>query len=163
DVLPGAHVQAGRVQRVDEALVELGPVRAAVARLDEGRGDAVCLRLVGDGGQVAAVRLAHVPDPHAVPVDGRVRGGRLGRRGSRLPAIFTFPPGATVRASVQELMHFTQLMCGGRGRASLVAVTTSRAARTASDVPAARIPGSNNATGQGCGGVSVAVRSTGRT
>src|SRR6476660_1828119 len=71
--------------------------------------------------------------------------------GKRLPASFTFPPGATVRASVHALTHLTQLRWGGRERASLVPARAPRAVRTASDVRTARIPGSNNAIGGRCG------------
>src|SRR4051794_34057901 len=77
------------------------------------------------------------------PRTGKITRGFLGKR---LPASFTFPPGATVRASVQSLAHLIQLRCGGRERAWLGAVTASRVARTASDVRIARIPGFNNAT-----------------
>ena len=77
--------------------------------------------------------------------------------GSRLPAIFTLPPGATVRASVQALAHLTQVMCGARERASAVPASAQGAARTASDVRTARIPGDNNASGVGCGGAPLTV------
>src|SRR3954447_20907181 len=72
------------------------------------------------------------------PRTGKITRGFFGKR---LPASFTFPPGATVRESVHALAHLIQLRCGGRVRASLVPASTHSAARTASDVLAPRIPG----------------------
>src|SRR5689334_8941195 len=71
--------------------------------------------------------------------------------GNRLPASLTLPPGATVRASVHALAHLIQLSCGARALASAVPASAERAARTASDVRIARIPGRGNATGIGFG------------
>src|SRR4051812_10050342 len=68
---------------------------------------------------------------------GKMTRGFFGKR----PASFTFPPGATVRASVHELRHLTQLRCGGRVRASLVPAKAVSALRNASDVRIARTRG----------------------
>ncbi len=88
DVLPGAHFQAGGMERLDEFGGELAPVVAgAVRALDEHGRDAGGVRLRDDRRQRAAAGSAHVPDPHALAFeragadptrrDGR---GRLGDR-----------------------------------------------------------------------------------
>src|SRR4051794_24298577 len=78
-------------------------------------------------------------------------------RGRRLPASFTLPPGATVSLSVHLLMHFTQLTCGARARASAApGATESSTTDSTADVPAKRIPAANNRIGARFGGRQLA-------
>src|SRR3954451_10281061 len=78
-------------------------------------------------------------------------------RGRRLPASFTVPPGATVSLSVHLLVHFTQLTCGARARASAApGATESSTTDSTADVPAKRIPAANNRIGARFGGRQLA-------
>jgi hypothetical protein len=69
DVLPGADSKPLAVEVPHEAGRELAPRVGAVGALYVERPDAVALGLAGDLGELAAARLVHVPDPHAVAAE----------------------------------------------------------------------------------------------
>src|SRR4051812_40863815 len=91
------------------------------------------------------------------------RTGKITRlaRGSRRPASFTAPPGATVRLSVHARMHLTQVMCGPRARAFAAGASRSVAAIAAEAVICRRIAGPNKRSGASCGPVADVHATTG--
>ena len=110
DVLPCAHLQAVRVQALHELGGELGPVVArAVGALDEQRAHPGGVGLGDDRGDVAAVGLAQVPDPHALPVEGGAA-RRAGTRGAECAR----EPGALGRGRVKRVAHHVDRPVGAR-------------------------------------------------
>ena len=86
DVLPGAYVEVGGVQRGHERRAELRPPRRPVRALDDQCPNPELLRARDDLREVAAVGVGEDPDPHAAArerVDLRSRRDRRGSRGRR--------------------------------------------------------------------------------
>jgi len=98
--------------------------------------------------------------PHVPFLPFARRTGNITRadRGSRPPAIFTVPPGATVCESVHLLMHLTHVTCGARARADAPPGTTASSAVTTRVVLPGdtRIPAANKAIARGFGGRQLA-------